>query len=163
MAASQDREVDASRVLARLWQVAALFVFDGERRCVLVNGQAAALAGERPDALVGWTLGDVVGRLLGGRSYVEVPDDEQGLHVIVVPSVPAAPLVPWPARGLTVRELEVLSHVAEGATADEIAGLLSIGRTTVESHVRRAMERLEARNRPHAIAVATREGLLPLR
>jgi DNA-binding NarL/FixJ family response regulator len=57
---------------------------------------------------------------------------------------------------LTPRELGVLELVAEGYTDREIAASLHIGDQTVKSHLRRAMAKLQARNRTHAVIVALR-------
>jgi PAS domain S-box-containing protein len=55
---------------------------------------------------------------------------------------------------LTRREREVVRHVAGGATTAEIAAVLYISPTTVDTHVRKAMARLGAKNRAHLIALA---------
>jgi DNA-binding NarL/FixJ family response regulator len=60
---------------------------------------------------------------------------------------------------LTPREAEVLAHVADGLSHEEIGNLLSISPETVRTHVRKACERLHARTRTHAVATALRLGL----
>ncbi len=60
---------------------------------------------------------------------------------------------------LTPRESEVLAHVADGLSHDEIGKRLSISPETVRTHVRKACERLNARTRTHAVATALRLGL----
>lgn len=60
---------------------------------------------------------------------------------------------------LTPREAEVLAHVADGLSHDEIGRELSISPETVRTHVRKACERLNARTRTHAVATALRLGL----
>jgi DNA-binding NarL/FixJ family response regulator len=60
---------------------------------------------------------------------------------------------------LTPREMEVLSHVADGLSQEEIGLCLSISPETVRTHVRKACERLNARTRTHAVATALRLGL----
>ena len=60
---------------------------------------------------------------------------------------------------LTPRESEVLAHVADGLTHEEIGQKLSISPETVRTHVRKACERLNARTRTHAVATALRLGL----
>lgn len=60
---------------------------------------------------------------------------------------------------LTPREAEVLAHVADGLSHDEIGKRLSISPETVRTHVRKACERLNARTRTHAVATALRLGL----
>ena len=72
-----------------------------------------------------------------------------------------ARLVPGAAGNpkLTPREMEVLSHVADGLSQEEIGLRLSISPETVRTHVRKACERLNARTRTHAVATALRLGL----
>jgi DNA-binding NarL/FixJ family response regulator len=53
---------------------------------------------------------------------------------------------------LSRRELEVLALIAEGATNAEIAERLVIAPSTVESHVKRILRKLGARNRTEAAA-----------
>jgi len=60
---------------------------------------------------------------------------------------------------LTPRESEVLSHIADGLSHQEIGNRLSISPETVRTHVRKACERLNARTRTHAVATALRLGL----
>jgi DNA-binding NarL/FixJ family response regulator len=53
---------------------------------------------------------------------------------------------------LSRRELEVLALIAEGATNAEIAERLVIAATTVQSHVKSILRKLEVRNRTQAAA-----------
>lgn len=61
---------------------------------------------------------------------------------------------------LTSREREVLMWCALGKTAAEIGLHLGISETTVNSHIRRCMAKLEAGNKVEAVATAIREGLI---
>ena len=65
-----------------------------------------------------------------------------------------------PRRDLTPREREVVRLVSLGATGPEIAEELQISHETVRTHVRNAMERLNARSRAHLVACALAEGHL---
>jgi PAS domain S-box-containing protein len=67
-----------------------------------------------------------------------------------------------PDRVLTAREREVLGLAAEGNTTRQIAERLVVSPTTVDSHIRSAMERLNARNRVHAVALALARGEVAL-
>jgi DNA-binding CsgD family transcriptional regulator len=62
---------------------------------------------------------------------------------------------------ITPRELEVLVLVADGCSTSDIAKALWITEETVRTHVRRLLERLDARTRAHAVSIAYQEGLLP--
>jgi DNA-binding CsgD family transcriptional regulator len=55
--------------------------------------------------------------------------------------------------GLSARELEVLELAATGLTTPEIAVRLGIGRRAVAEHARRAVVKLGATNRAHAVAL----------
>jgi DNA-binding NarL/FixJ family response regulator len=61
---------------------------------------------------------------------------------------------------LSQREQEVLQWVAGGASNKEIADHLFISETTVKAHLRTILEKLHARNRAEAVALATAKGLL---
>ena len=64
------------------------------------------------------------------------------------------------AGPLTPREREVLGLLAEGMTSAEAAAHLGLSTETVETHVRRALRKLGARSRTHAVALAIRLDLL---
>ncbi len=61
---------------------------------------------------------------------------------------------------LTRREREVLRHLADGLTNDEIGRRLSISAETVRTHVRKAMAKLDADTRTQAVATALRQSLI---
>lgn len=64
------------------------------------------------------------------------------------------------AVGMTRREKEVLALLAEGLTSNEIARELNISNHTVDWYVNGLQDKLEARNRQHAVSLAFRRGLL---
>jgi DNA-binding NarL/FixJ family response regulator len=61
---------------------------------------------------------------------------------------------------LTKRERTVLRMLADGKKYDEIARELVISPETVRTHVRKAMERLDASTRTQAVATALRQALI---
>jgi DNA-binding NarL/FixJ family response regulator len=65
-----------------------------------------------------------------------------------------------PAVPLSAREREILRHLADGMTNDEIGTALFISGHTVRTHLRRAMHKLDADNRTEAVATALRESLI---
>jgi DNA-binding NarL/FixJ family response regulator len=56
------------------------------------------------------------------------------------------------ARGLSAREAEVMSLIADGQTNGEIAARLFLAEKTVKNHVRRIYSKLGVGSRPAAIA-----------
>jgi DNA-binding NarL/FixJ family response regulator len=66
-----------------------------------------------------------------------------------------------PARGdLTQRERDVLRLISDGLNNVEIGQNLFISPQTVRTYVRKAMAKLQARNRTHAVATALRRSLI---
>lgn len=63
------------------------------------------------------------------------------------------------AVALTAREREVLGLVASGASNRDVAGTLGISENTVKNHVRRLLEKLQARSRTEAVVKAVQLGL----
>jgi len=64
------------------------------------------------------------------------------------------------ATSLTPRELEIVSYVAMGRRAWEVAEELVIAPTTVETHLRNAMAKVGARSQAQLVAIALTQGLL---
>ena len=61
---------------------------------------------------------------------------------------------------LTRREREILRLLADGMRNEQVARQLSISPLTVRTHVQKAMTKLEADTRTHAVARALRESLI---
>jgi DNA-binding NarL/FixJ family response regulator len=64
------------------------------------------------------------------------------------------------ANALSLREREVLALLAEGASNKEIARALALSIHTVKFHVAALTEKLGARSRGEAVAIAIRAGLV---
>lgn len=116
----------------------------------------AALRGERDLARFLWRdAGDAWHRMIAVRAGRSAPG---GRPVTVLLERPAS--VP---HGLTSRELEVLTLLAEGATNLQIAATLVTARATIATHVEHILEKLGCENRAAAAARATADGLVLLR
>jgi DNA-binding NarL/FixJ family response regulator len=63
---------------------------------------------------------------------------------------------------LTRRELEVLELIREGSKNKQIAGQLCISETTVNFHIKNIVDKLQARDRTHAVMMALRRGILQI-
>lgn len=61
---------------------------------------------------------------------------------------------------LTDRQRECLRLIAEGETSSTIATALGLSTHTIDHYVRRACEKLNARSRTHAVAIAIERNLL---
>lgn len=62
--------------------------------------------------------------------------------------------------GLTERELDVLRLLADGDDTRQIAGALSYSERTVKNVVHDVLVKMNCRNRAHAVALATRQGVI---
>jgi len=67
-----------------------------------------------------------------------------------------------PAPRLTVREMEVLTLVAQGLNNRDIAKQLFISENTVKNHIRNILEKLQLHSRMEAVVYAVREKLLEI-
>lgn len=72
---------------------------------------------------------------------------------------PAAEPVKTPLSELTPREMEILSHLAEGQSNKAIARDLGISDGTVKLHVKAILRKLDVRSRVEAAVIAVEQGL----
>ena len=63
---------------------------------------------------------------------------------------------------LTARELQVLTLIRDGHKNKQIADQLTISENTVNFHIKNVVDKLEAKDRTHAVTIAIRRGLLPI-
>ena len=72
------------------------------------------------------------------------------------------PSLPPTNDPLTEREVEVLKHVAQGLSNDEIAERLVVSERTVRTHVSHILDKLHLANRTQMALYAVREGIAKL-
>jgi DNA-binding CsgD family transcriptional regulator len=97
------------------------------------------------------------------------PREKIVLREVLIPSTaePAAPAtftlnqVQLDALGITPRELEILTLIAQGLSNREIADRLFVSENTVKTHCSRAFDKLGARRRTQAVQLGKQLGLLP--
>ena len=165
-----------------------ILLADDERRYVDANDAAVQLIGYTREELLGLRIEDITppaqrdgleemwadflrrGGLTGTFTLLTAQGREiqvaYGAVANVAPGRHLSILLPIDDDGqtgdarpvLTPREREVLALVAGGATTRAVAEELILSPTTVESHIRSAIERLGARNRAHAVALALARG-----
>jgi DNA-binding NarL/FixJ family response regulator len=137
-----------------------------------------AIRAEFPDArIIVLTMfeGDVdIQRALeaGARGYLlkSMPPDDlvktiRQVHAgkrHVPPEVAAQLFQYMGEESLTPREMEVLQHVSTGERNREIGEFLCISEDTVKVHLKSIMEKLRAKDRTQAIAIAVRRGIIRL-
>ncbi len=63
---------------------------------------------------------------------------------------------------LTVRETEILNHVAQGNSNKQIAAKLDISEQTIKNHVASIMVKLNANARTQAVVIAVQKGLISI-
>jgi DNA-binding NarL/FixJ family response regulator len=108
----------------------------------------------------------------GARAYMlknmpsrELVDTIRQVHAgkkRVPPEVAAHLVEHLSDEALTIREKEVLLHVAGGNRNRDIATRLFISEETVKVHLKHIMEKLGASDRTQAIAIAVRRGIIQL-
>lgn len=86
----------------------------------------------------------------GGGTYID-PE---------LAGVLASPLATDRLHTLTKREREILRLLADGMRNEEVGRVLTISPLTVRTHVKHAMEKLEADTRTQAVASAMRQSLI---
>ncbi len=65
-----------------------------------------------------------------------------------------------PTSSVSDRDREVLRLLAEGCDTCEIARALAYSEPTIKNVIQRLFEQLKAKNRPHAVALALRSGII---
>jgi DNA-binding CsgD family transcriptional regulator len=101
-------------------------------------------------------------RRIRDNDFADVPDAllERLAVAPIVDERRIAATRPVVVRGLSHREREVLQCVSHGLGDSEIGEVLGVSTDTVKSHLKRVRDKLAAKNRAHAVAVALREGMI---
>ena len=128
-------------------RVIMLTTFEGDieiQRALAAGARGYLLKNMPPNELV-----DVISHVHAGKKRVP-------------PQVAAQVAEHMSDENLTARETEVLKHVADGNRNRDIAELLFISEETVKVHIKHIMDKLGAKDRTQAIAIAVRRGIIQL-
>lgn len=99
-------------------------------------------------------------KLTGGKPRVVVV--EKPVPPVKTNDGPFRPDPEWLKKtGLSERELEVLSLMAEGCSNQEIAARLYLSTNTIKTHSSRLFEKLEVNRRTQAVEKGRRMGIIP--
>jgi len=140
---------DAGTVLRRAWEAwRALRVPYEAARVRIALGEVCAALGDTDGALLEWDAARYTFDELGAL------DDLARVTARLSPEAPSRP------SGLTDRELEVLSLVAQGCTNREIAEVLVLSEHTVRRHLQNVFGRLGVSSRAAAVAFAVQHDLV---
>ena len=99
-------------------------------------------------------------RVTRGQPAID-PAVQQHLLDAITASGPrhgAEPAPQFPG-GLTAREAEVLTLIAQGLSNSEIAGRLMVSETTIKSHINHLFAKTGVRDRAQAVTYAYQHGL----
>jgi two-component system, NarL family, response regulator len=105
------------------------------------------------------------GYILKGHVHKELLDTIRAVHggQKRIPPEIAAELADHAADDLlTAREIDVLGLIATGNSNKQIADHLSIGESTVKSHVTNILSKLGANDRAHAVTIGLKRGIIEL-
>ncbi len=129
---------------------------------VLDDGKLVLKAFEAGGGIVGYVLKNSAGNeltiaiqeVLAGRSYISPRITSGVLHECLhrVQQLP---------EGLTNRQAEVLTLIAQGKTMKEVASVLNISTRTAEAHKYQMMQQLGMKTCAQLIQFAVHEGLAP--
>jgi DNA-binding NarL/FixJ family response regulator len=126
-------------------RIVMLTTFEGDvevRRAIMAGARGYILKNMPPDEMLSVIRDVHAGRMRIPREVAESLAEHIGDDAI------------------TERETEILKHLANGKRNREIADLLNISEETVKVHLKRALEKLGASDRTHAIAIAIRRGVI---
>jgi NarL family two-component system response regulator LiaR len=144
---------DATRSIIKRWpqvQVIALTSFQ-DKELVQEALQAGAISYLLKN-VSGVDLVEAIRAAYAGRSTLS----PEAVEALVQPTTPES----TPGYDLTPRERDVLALLVEGLTNKEIAGRLSISRSTVKVHVSNILSKLNVSSRGEAINIAIQNRLI---
>jgi len=152
--------IESLRKVHRLQPSAKVVLISGQiDRATIGEGLAAGAVGFLSKASTPATITAALRLVLTGASYV--PSDLMTFEAPRRAGGPGAKPQSDEA-GLNGREIDVLARLADGASHKEIGRELGLAEVTIKLHTQRIVRKLGVKNRAAAIAMAVRDGLIPL-
>jgi DNA-binding NarL/FixJ family response regulator len=153
--------VEATRQLRELTpetKVVVLTTYSDDRS--VIDALRAGARGYLTKDAGGTEIREALRRVLSDQAVI---DPAVQHHLIDAIATAPAPNPPAPQRfpnGLTPREAEVLTLIANGLSNTEIAERLFVSEGTVKSHINRLLAKIDARDRAQAVTYAFQHGLV---
>jgi DNA-binding NarL/FixJ family response regulator len=134
----------------------------------LQRAMQAGASGFIPKTLTVHRMIDAIACILEGGIFVPAPSEAAGHEPTAATERVVAGLADAPpradlervTRGMSLRQLEVLTLLGQGRSNKDIARRLDIAERTVKAHATRVFELLEVANRTQAVLAAQKLGLL---
>jgi DNA-binding NarL/FixJ family response regulator len=141
-----------------------LVVTDVDERAASAAAEAGAIGLLRRRAANGDQLASVIGKARQGVLAMPPPDDRRTGAVVPGGATLKAAARPdqqaETGHSLTARDIDVLRLLSEGCDTADIAQRLAYSEPTIKNVIQRLFDQLKVRNRPHAVAVAMRAGII---
>ena len=97
-----------------------------------------------------------------GRELLDAIRSVHAGHKRIPPEIAAELAEHAGDDALSAREMDVLRLIATGNSNKQIADKLSIGETTVKSHITNILSKLGANDRAHAVTIGLQRGIIDL-
>ncbi len=141
-------------------QEPAAFATDGRNRIVYMNPSAERMLGVRENTVVGRDLKTVLERgvldTISSATVLRIPGaGPRGERTIYLLRASSAVSTSCP---LSRREREIVSLLADGYAALNIAARLNLSHATVRNHIQNALRRMEVHSQVELVALALRRG-----
>jgi len=102
-------------------------------------------------------LANAIRRVHAGEAVLDPAVTQKVIHRAVTGAETSPPVL---QERLTRRELDIVRHMAAGASNTEIAADLHLSEGTVKNHISHILSKMNARDRAHAVRLALEWGLL---
>jgi two-component system nitrate/nitrite response regulator NarL len=153
--------IDSLRKVHRLQPNAKVVLISGQMDSATVGeGLTAGAVGFLSKASTPATILAALRLVLTGATYV--PADLMNFSAPTRSDNHSVQAPKSDESGLNGREIDVLARLAEGSSHKEIGRELGLAEVTIKLHTQRIVRKLGVKNRAAAIAMAVRDGLIPL-